>query len=278
MLPFLSITFREFFEIVFVLIFIFCFIEKTKQYFYKKYVYLGIVSGILAVLVLGVLFSKFLSFIGSREELFEAVFMIVVGFLLTYMIVWINRYASYVQKLKNNIVRSIEKKKAFDIFFIVFITVLREGLEMVILLETIAKAVKESYLYSLLIGAIIAISVGYLVYRNLVRFDVKRVFLFITVVLILFTAGIFSQGVGELQEINVLPVYMERFLNVDSNTVLYKYFLSSDSYFSIFLKSVFGYDTGFTFLQFATYFSYIFIFWVFFALDKKKKSFTQLKS
>ena len=263
MFGFLSIAFREAFEVVFILTFVFCFIRKTRQLHYRKYIYFGIVAALLLVVVFGIVFSRFISLLqGRAEEVFEGVFMIGAGLFLTYMIVWMHNQQGYIQRLKTSIVRSIEKKKSFDLFFISFISVLREGIEMIVFIETAAAAFRSSYIFSVLAGVVLASGLGFLMYKGVMKMNIKKFFVFSALILVFFTAGIISQGVYELQEADILPVFRENVWRIDpENTAKWVYvFMSEEGYVGSFLKIAIGYDDSPTLLQFGVYTAYIALF------------------
>lgn len=96
----------------------------------------------------------------------------------------------------------------------------------------------------------VAIAIGYLVYKGS-RFINLRTFFNITgVLLIFFAAGLLAHGIHEFQEAGIFPILQEEVWN--TNRVL-----NESSGLGSFLKTLFGYNGNPELLEVLLYFAYL---------------------
>ncbi|MBI5072658.1 FTR1 family protein [Candidatus Woesearchaeota archaeon] len=202
MLTSFIITFRETLEVSLVVGIILSYLVKTKETKYNPVVYVGIVAGVIASLIGAMLFNKFANgFTGIHEQLFEGTLLLLGAFLLTTMILWMMQQKQVVAKMHEKLAEHLSKAQKFELFFLVFVAVLREGVETVIYLDAARYVAEESQLYGAILGIVAAIVLGYLLFVASVRVDIKKYFTVTSVLLILFAAGLVSHGVHEFEEV-----------------------------------------------------------------------------
>jgi high-affinity iron transporter len=221
-------------------------------------VWLGTLSAVALSLLAAVLLTTFgLSFEGAAEEIFEGITMIVAAALLTWMIFWMSRTA---RTLKSDLEADIHKaafttgKRA--VFFVAFLAILREGIELALFLTA---SVFATDTLQTLIGAILglgtAILLGWSIFAAIIRLDLRRFFQVTGFLLILFAAGLVAHGVHEFNEVGWIPAVIEHVWDVNA-------FINENSTFGLLLKALFGYNGNPSLtevLAYAAYFVAIFV-------------------
>ena len=211
------ITFRETLEAALIVGIILAYLIKTKKEKYNNVVYLGIVSAIVASILGAFLFNSLAGgFTGTAEEIFEGVAMIFAAFLITFMILWMLKQKHIVLELHQKVDKEIKEQHKVGLFFLVFISVLREGIETVIFLgaATFATTAENSMLGALL-GIVAAVILGYFMFVGSKKINIKTFFNVTSVILILFAAGLFAHGIHEFQEAKVIPTYVEHVWDIN---------------------------------------------------------------
>jgi len=170
----------------------------------RKWVWAGVVAAAgVSLLALGILNALNAEFEGTTEQIFEGTTMLLATFFLTWMVFWMLRNARY---LKSELQRGVEDVLArggvaWGLFLLVFFAVVREGVELALLLFA---APGEGKLVGSVIGLAVAIGVGVLIYAFGRRVDLRTFFRVTTVILILFAAGLFSHAAHEFAEAGLL--------------------------------------------------------------------------
>jgi len=245
------ISFRESLEAALVVGIVLAYLEQTGNTKYNRHIYLGVFAGILASLIGGLaLYSIGSDFEGASAKLFEGSMMIIGSVLVSWMILWMLRQAHVKREIEVRVSREISRGYAQGLFFFVFISVFREGIETVIFLSASFFSVQAFSVLGVLIGFAAAVLLALLIFEAAVRVDLKTFFNATSILLIFFAAGLFSHGIAEFQEGGFLP---EQGPVWDSS-----WLVSEGSTAGIALKSLFGYAPTPTPLQ---VFAYLF-YWV----------------
>ena len=241
----------------------------------RKWVWWGAGSGIVLSLVLGITFvvvfytrgTNFFS--GKTEKIFEGIVFLIAAALLTWMIIWMQHMG---RKLKTNLEKEVERKieqsddgGKWGIFFMVFVQVLREGIETWIFLFGAASASDDPNAWKAIpipgiLGVVVGIAVSYALFRGLIELDINSFFFWTSVILMLFSAGLTSHAFHELQEVDWFGPWAEDKTQRDWwNARLWSTKpCCNDKYneFFAFLRALFGYQDTPTFVEWSTYFAY----------------------
>ena len=269
------ITFRESLEAALVVGIILAYLIRSRQEKYNGFVYLGVAAGILASIVAAILFSSIAGgFEGAAEEIFEGTTMLIAAFLITFMIFWLINQKQIAKALEGKVQENIGKAYVFGIFLIVFLSVLREGIETVLFLGAASFLGGGQYsIVGALAGIAAAIILGYLLFAQMLKVDLKKVFLFTSIFLALFAAGLIANGIHELQEANLIPVLKEEAWDINPPIGAdggYPLLHEKGAIGSI-ARGLFGYNGNPSVLEVIGYFTYlIFIFWFLFRGRLKK--------
>ncbi len=203
------VMFRESLEIAFVVGIMFAYLHKTKNQEMEKHVQLGVASGIVASLVIAYLFQFVQGGFDAHEPLFEGVFMIITAALVTWLILWMVQQKKFVEKLQENMKVKIAKKETFGLFILAFVSTLREGVEAVLFMAGIYLNTGALSVAASLLGVVSAVVLGVLIFEYAIKFNVGLFFKVTTIILIFLAAGLFSGGLHELQEVHILPTWVE---------------------------------------------------------------------
>lgn len=210
MISSLIITFRETLEVALIVGVILSYLYKAKQATYVPIVYTGLLAGVVVSLASGILIYNIAGgFTGSSEAIFEAVMMFIAAALLVFMILWMMRQKHMAQRLQSRVIKEIDKPHVYGLFFLVFISVLREGIETAIFLNTALLVSMGDNFIGALLGMVAAALVGYLLFKGFMRTRVKYFFNITSVLLILFAVSLVVHGIHELREADVLQLIIE---------------------------------------------------------------------
>jgi high-affinity iron transporter len=254
------ITFRETLEAALIVGIILGYLKRTKQTKYNRIVFFGIAAGILGSILGAFLFNQMADgFEGRAEEIFEGITMLIGAGLLTWMIFWMMRRRNIAEKLQEKIQWKIDTFKRFDLFALVFVAILREGIETVIFLHAIFYAAEGNVIAGALLGPAFAVALGYAIFAGAKKIKLKKFFAITGVLLILFAAGLFAHGLHELQEAGVVPTVVEHVWDI--NPALHEDgsypLLHEKGHIGSLLSGLFGYNGNPSLIEIMSYTVYL---------------------
>ena len=143
----------------------------------------------------------------KAAETFAGITSILAVGLITWMIFWMARHAKALRSHLHGKVDQAMAGGAWTLAAIAFLAVIREGLETALFLFAGANASGGSGgdVFGAVIGLLVAVGLGVVVYKGAVRINLAKLFLWTGVALIIIAAGVLSYGVHELQEVGILP-------------------------------------------------------------------------
>lgn len=191
------------------------------------------------------------------EQIFEGTTMILAAVLLTWMIFWMQKHARFLKsELEAEIQQATKKKGQMPVFFVAFLAVVREGVELALFLTAIGLTASPGQtLTGSLLGLIGAAILGWLLFSSTVRLDLRRFFQVTSFILIVFAAGLLAHGVHEFNEIGVIPGIIEHVWDVN-------FLIHEDSTFGLILKALFGYNGNPSLTEVLAYAGYFVTIWL----------------
>ncbi len=259
------ITFRETLEAALIIGIVLSYLIKTKQTRYNNIVYVGVLFGVIASIICALLFVNIAGgFKGRAEQIFEGITMLFGAFLLTTMILCMMKQKHIARELEQRVSKEIYEAHRIGLFLLVFISVLREGIETVIFLGATSFVSTNNNLIWASAGIIAAIFLGYAVFVGSMKINLKKFFSITSILLILFAAGLVAHGVHELQEASIIPVYIEHVwdinppINLDGSYPL----LHEKGYIGSILNGLFGYNGNPSLIEVLSWFGYIILVFV----------------
>lgn len=245
------ITFRETLEMTLIVGIVLAFLRRAEaEYVFHRSVWMGVFAAIFASTFLGWVFTLFLGgYRGRPEEIVEGILMLVAAMLLTWMIIWMSRQARIRQRIESRVAHCHKREELWGLFTLVFVGVLREGIETVIFLHAAASA-GHADLFGAMFGVIVALLIGFLFFAGAHKMQLKWFFRTTSALLILFAAGLVGHGVHELQEAGLLPLLTAEAWNTN-------HLLDDASAFGSMLKGLFGYNGNPSVLEVFAYGSFL---------------------
>ncbi len=261
MIPSFIITFRETLEAALIVGIILSYLVRTRQTKYNSIVYSGTISGIVASIIGAVLFTRLAGgFSGRAEEIFEGITMLIGATLLTTMILWMMKQKHIARELEQRVaIKLTTDAYGWGLFSLVFIAILREGIETVIFLNSASFVSTDNTMLGALTGIAAAIFLGYAMFVGSMKMNLKKFFNITSILLILFAAGLVAHGVHELQEAGIIPTVIEHVWDVNpavhsdgSYPILHE-----KGYVGSVLKGLFGYNGNPSFIEVLSYLLYV---------------------
>jgi len=203
MLEAFIITLREGVEAALIVGITLVYLAKIGRNDLRKAVYAALAAAFLGSIAVAVVISR----THWNEDVFEGWIMLAAAFFVVTMVVFMMRTG---RKLKGEIegkVGTLAGENAwFGLFIFVFLMVLREGAETVLVLSAVSLNSTElmSFLGTLF-GIIAAIAFGVMFVKGSVRINLQKFFRVTTAILFLVAAQLVLSGLHELSESGVLP-------------------------------------------------------------------------
>jgi high-affinity iron transporter len=202
MLQAFIVTLREGVEAALIVAITLAYLTKIGRPDLRKTVYAALVSAFLGSIGAAVVLSR----TRWNEDVFEGWIMLVAAFFVVSMIVFM---LSAGRKLKGQIEGKLgsltERGSTLGVFLFVFLMVLREGAETVLILSAVS--LNSSQLLSFLgtlSGAIVAVLFGVMFVKGSVRINLQKFFRVTTGILFFVAAQLLVSGLHELSESGVL--------------------------------------------------------------------------
>jgi high-affinity iron transporter len=203
MLQAFIVTLREGVEAALIIGITLAYLAKIGRPELKKPVYAALVSAFLGSIGVAVLLSR----MQWNQDIFEGWIMLAAAFFVVTMIVFMMKTG---RKLKGEIEGKVSllagRNAWFGLFLFVFLMVLREGVETVLILSAVSLNSTElmSFLGTLLgVGA--AVLFGVMFVKGSVRINLQKFFRITTAILFFVAAQLIISGLHELSENGVLP-------------------------------------------------------------------------
>ncbi|MCH8902525.1 MAG: FTR1 family protein [Bacteroidetes bacterium] len=262
MLQSFVVTLRETLEAALIVGIVLSYLAKIKQTQYNKLIFISVGAGILASIIFAFVFTQLASgFEGRNEEIFEGVTMLITVVFLTFMILWMLRNKQISTDLQNKIDVAVKGSYKYGLFILVFIAIFREGIETVLYLWGIDRVNDGINIISALSGIVVAIVLGYIIFRTSLRVNLKVFFNLTSTLLIFFAAGLLAHGVHELQEAGVIPIVTEHVWDINPPVVEEGVFplLHEKGFIGGFMKDLFGYNGNPSLIEVVSYFLYFIV-------------------
>ena len=252
----LVLSLREGVEMTLVVGIVLAYLGQVGAVGARKWVWAGAVAAAgVSLLALGILNALNAEFEGTTEQIFEGTTMLLATVFLTWMVFWMLRNSRYLKsELQRGVQGVLERGgAAWGLFFLVFFAVVREGVELALLLFAAPGAGK---VVGSVIGLALAVGVGVLIYAFGRRIDLRTFFKVTTVILILFAAGLFAHAAHEFAEAGVLaPIEGPLLWST-------REWLPEDSGLGSILRALLGYADSPHAIELVAYFAYFVGVWL----------------
>src|ERR1700678_1022403 len=203
MLEAFIVTLREGVEAALIVGITLAYLSKINRPELRKSVYAALISAFEASLGVAALLSR----TRWNQDIFEGWVMLAPSFFVITMIIFMMKSG---RKLKGEIEGKVGllagRNAWFGLFAFVFLMVLREGVETVLILSAVSLNSTEllSFLGTFL-GVIAAVAFGVMFVKGSVRINLQKFFRVTTVILFLVAFQLVIAGLHELSESGVIP-------------------------------------------------------------------------
>src|SRR5207248_2680893 len=203
MLQAFIITLREGVEAALIVGITLAYLTKIGRQELRKTVYAALAAAFLGSIGVAIVISR----THLNEDVFEGWIMLVAAFFVVTMVIFMMKTG---RKLKGEIEGKVGLLAGNDawigLFFFVFLMVLREGAETVLILSAVSLNSTEllSFLGTLL-GVVAAVLFGVMFVKGSVRINLQKFFRVTTAILFFVALQLIISGLHELSETGVLP-------------------------------------------------------------------------
>ena len=205
---------REGVEAALIVSIILAYLARTGNIRHASKIWTGVVVAILLSFGLGIaIFATVGALEEPYEQLFEGVTLLVAAGVVTWMLFWMRRQSAGVSsELRAAVDRVLSEGGAWGLAVLAFTAVIREGLETALFLVAQVTAASQgvedgaaSVLVGAVVGLLIAVAIGYGIYRGSRRINLQAFFRWTGIALIFIAAGLLSQAIHEFIEIGLIP-------------------------------------------------------------------------
>ena len=236
-----------------IVVIVLAYLIRTGRVRFVNQVWIGVsLATVLSIIAGGILFTVGAAFEGRNEEIFEGVAMILTAGVLTWMIIWMKGQARGIRgQLEGQVELAITQGSTFTLAGIAFLAVIREGLETALFLFGVSQTTTpmQTGLGGVL-GLLVAVAVGWILYRGSHRINFRSFLTSTGVLLILFAAGLLAHGIHEFQEAGLLPIFVEHVWDIN-------FIIDEKGTMGSLLKGLFGYNGNPSLLEVIAYPAYL---------------------
>ncbi|WP_084626912.1 iron uptake transporter permease EfeU [Pseudoclavibacter soli] len=246
---------REGLEAALVLGIIIAYLRKSQRDELVSKVWIGAVLAIVLSFGFGALLTwgPYGLTTQAQEALGGGLSILAVG-LITWMIFWMAKTSV---TIKHDIDEQVEcslQSSGRGLVFLAFISAGREGVETALFVWGLT-GVGANALWGTIgavIGILVAVVLGILIYRGFVSIDLGKFFLWTGVFLIIVAAGVLGYGVHDLQEASLLPGVNDVVFNI-------AHIFPNGAWYTVLLAGIFNFTPEPSVLQFWAWLLYLVI-------------------
>src|ERR1700724_1598271 len=203
MLQAFIITLREGVEAALIVGITLAYLAKIGRPELRKSVFTALIAAFLGSIGISIWLSRTL----WNQDIFEGWILLVAAFFVVTMIIFMMKTGRALKgQIEGKVGNLAGRNAGFGLFLFVFLMVLREGVETVLILGAVSLNSTEllSFLGTLS-GVIVAILFGVMFVKGSVRINLQKFFRVTTAILFFVAAQLIISGLHELSENGVLP-------------------------------------------------------------------------
>jgi high-affinity iron transporter len=203
MLQAFIITLREGVEAALIVGITLAYLAKIGRPELRKSVFTALIAAFLGSIGIAILLSR----TQWNQDIFEGWIMLIAAFFVVTMIVFMMKTGRALKgQIEGKVSLLADRNASFGLFLFVFLMVLREGVETVLILAAVSLNSTEllSFLGTLS-GVTVAILFGVMFVKGSVRINLQKFFRVTTAILFFVAVQLIISGLHELSENGVLP-------------------------------------------------------------------------
>ncbi|WP_163508944.1 iron uptake transporter permease EfeU [Fodinicola acaciae] len=218
MLPTFVIGLREGLEASLIVGIIAAFLVQRGKRDALRSVWIGVVIAVLICLGIGIALQVITAELPqAQQEGLETVIGLAAVVMVTYMIVWMRRHSRDLKgELEGSAGAALASGSAWALIAMAFLAVLREGFETSVFLLAAFQASSSAILPGIgaLLGVLVAVAIGYGIYRGGVRLNLSRFFRATGLVLVFVAAGLVMSALHTAHEAGWLNVGQQQVVDL----------------------------------------------------------------
>jgi high-affinity iron transporter len=247
---------REGLEAALIVSILVAYLVKSGRRHLLPQIWIGVGIAVAVSLAFGAILTfgpKGLTF--EAQELIGGLLSIIAVGFVTWMIFWMAKAARTLSGALRAQIDKAADAGRWSLTVVAMLAVGREGLETALFLwaatQTAAGGTGKTAgpLFGAALGLVVAIVLGYLIYRGALKINLGRFFTWTGAFLIVIAAGVLAYGVHDLQEAGLLPGLNNLAFDVSSA-------IPPTSWYGTVLKGVFNFSPATTVLQAAAWLLY----------------------
>jgi high-affinity iron transporter len=200
------IALREGVEAALVVGIVLVYLARTGRSHFSRYVWAAVGAAVLLSLAVAIALERF----NISDDGFEGLLYLVAAFFVVTMIMWMNSVAKHLRK---DIEQKVEKyvgrggsAAAWGIGLFVFLMVLREGVELALILRAVEMSTEGLQTWiGTIAGIAAAVAVGVFFFKGTLKVPLQRFFAVTSTILILVAIQLAVSGLHELSEARWIP-------------------------------------------------------------------------
>ncbi len=202
---------REGVEAALIVSIILAYLARTGNQRYFGRIWLGAGAAIALSVAIGALLSITIGgFEEPAEQIFEGIAMLIAAAVVTWMLFWMRRTAANIRgELEAGVDRALTDGGVIGLAVLAFTAVIREGIETALFLlgqATAAGSAASSTLVGAVIGLLVAVAIGYALYRGARVINLRTFFTWTGIALIFIAAGLLSHAIHEFVEVGWITI------------------------------------------------------------------------
>ena len=203
MLQAFIVTLREGVEAALIVGITLAYLTKIGRPELRKSVFSALISAFIGSIGIAILLSR----TQWNQDIFEGWVMLIAAFFVITMIIFMMKTGLALKgHIEGKVGLLAGRNAAFGLFLFVFLMVLREGVETVLILGAVSLNSTELFSFlGTLAGVIVAILFGVMFVKGSVRINLQKFFRVTTAILFFVAAQLIISGLHELSENGVLP-------------------------------------------------------------------------
>lgn len=275
-LPTFVVTLREGFEAALVVGIVMACLKKAEQTELYRWVYLGIVGGIVASVAVGFLLAGLINGVDTTggiyapviKQLLQGIFGLVAIAMLSWMLLWMTKQAKSLKgEVEGAISSALDNASAGKaVFVLIFIAVVREGFETVLFI--LAKFQQDWTLLAVgaVAGLILASAMGVALFSLGVKINIRLFFQVMGIFLLLIVGGLVMGALKHFDSALVIwnQLTLDQLCLFNNGSCILggqiwdgSCLLSDKEFPGILLKALFGYRETLYLGQIIAYFTFL---------------------
>ena len=206
MLSAFLIALREGVEAALVVGIVLVYLARTSRSHLSRFVWTGVSAAVALSLVVAILLERF----NIDGDGFEGLMYLIAAFFVVTMIIWMNRVAKHLKKEIEDKVEQYAAREGssagWGIGLFVFLMVLREGVELAVILRAVEMSTEGLQTWiGTIAGIAAAVAVGLFFFKGTLKVPLHRFFAVTSTILILVAIQLAVAGLHELSEARWIP-------------------------------------------------------------------------